>query len=255
MRWMVIFILINSLTLSCTPKAGKEKITKSHEERTMTVNEIYTELPCFRCHSYEGFISPGKGSFSHPVHRDKGYHCNQCHSFRAHRFMKTNTTACNDCHNLQIVNISNTAIPSRFNHGKHVETLGCKECHPHLFPMKKGITKIDMDAIYRGSYCGACHDGKKAFSSSECTRCHEMKGFSKELRYRVNGIGDVVFSHKFHTTAFSCDQCHPDIFQMKKTKGKMTMDDINKGKYCGACHNGNMASPATECGKCHLIGS
>ena len=253
MRWAVILIIITSLTLSCSPKAGKEKITDK-PERIVTVDEVYGELPCFRCHSFQNFASPKRGSFSHPVHKDKGYHCNQCHLFKAHRFMKTNTDLCNNCHSLKVISFSYTAMPSRFDHEKHAAA-GCKECHPNIFPMKRGITRINMDAIYRGSYCGACHDGKKSFSSSECARCHDMKGLSKELRYKVEGIGDVVFSHKFHTSIFSCDQCHPGTFSMKKTKGKMTMEEINKGKYCGACHNGSMASPASDCGKCHLTGT
>lgn len=253
MRWAIILVIMLSLTLGCSPRAGKEKITEK-PERIVTVDEVYGDLPCFKCHSFQNFISPKRGTFPHPIHRDKGYHCNQCHSFKAHSFMKTNTNLCNDCHNLKVVGFSYTEMPSRFDHDKHA-SVGCKECHPNLFPMKKGITRISMDAIYKGSYCGACHNGKKAFSSSECSRCHEMKGFSKELRYKVEGIGDVVFSHKLHTTMFSCDHCHPKSFPMKKTKGKMTMEEINKGKYCGTCHNGSIASPASDCGKCHLIGS
>lgn len=253
MRWAIILIIMPFLVLSCSPMAGKEKIPEKTEV-AVTVDDIYGELPCFRCHSFQKFRHPEKGSFSHPVHRDKGYHCNQCHSFKAHSFMKTNTDLCNNCHNLKVIAFSYTAMPSRFNHERHA-ALGCKECHPGLFPMKKGTTRISMDEIYRGIYCGTCHNGKKAFSSSECTRCHEMKSFSRELRYKVEGIGDVVFSHKFHTSLFSCDQCHSSTFPMKKTKGKMTMDEINNGKYCGACHNGSTASPASECGKCHQIGS
>jgi c(7)-type cytochrome triheme protein len=109
-----------------------------------------------------------------------------------------------------------------------------------------------MKDINNGAYCGACHNGKEAFASSECAKCHNLKGFNKELKYKVDGIGDVKFSHEFHTAAFSCDNCHPKLFDMKKTKGKMTMDAINKGKFCGSCHNGKTASDATECGKCHI---
>lgn len=253
MRWMIVLLMITSLTISCSPKAGKDEITE-RPDRIVSVDEVLGALPCFRCHSFQNFLSPKRGFFSHPIHRNKGYHCNQCHSFKAHSFMKTNTDRCNDCHNLKITGFSYTAMPSHFDHEKHAAQ-GCKECHPKLFPMKKGITRISMEAIYRGLYCGDCHNGKRAFSSSECTRCHEMKSFSKELSYKVEGIGNVVFSHKFHTSVFSCNQCHPGTFSMKKTKGKMTMEEINKGKYCGACHNGNIASPASDCGKCHIIGS
>lgn len=253
MRWIIILFVIISFISACSPKTTTEKISEK-PEAILTVNDIYGELPCFRCHSYQDFVSPKKGSFPHPLHRDKGYHCNQCHSFKAHSFMKTNTGLCNDCHNLKVIGFSYTSLPARFDHERHAG-LGCKECHPGIFPMKKGLTRINMDDIYKGQFCGACHDGKKAFSSSECSRCHEMKGFGKDLRYKVEAIGDVVFSHKFHTALFSCDQCHPTTFQMKKTKGKMTMEEINKGKYCGTCHNSSMASPASDCGKCHLIGS
>lgn len=253
MKRITILIMLISLILSCAPKATREKVPE-RAERVVALDEIYGELPCFKCHSYQRFASPKKGAFSHPLHRDKGYHCNQCHSFRAHNFMKTNTDLCNNCHSLKAIRFSHTALPSNFDHERHAR-LGCKECHPNLFPMKKGITRISMDALYKGSYCGACHNGKRAFPSSECSRCHEMKNFSKELRYKVQVIGDVIFSHRFHTSLYSCDQCHSITFPMRKTKGVMTMEEINKGKYCGVCHDGKAASPASECIKCHQIGA
>ena len=57
--------------------------------------------------------------------------------------------------------------------------LKCPECHtnPKLFAMKKGagekITMADMNA---GKNCGACHNGTKAFKSSDaatCGKCHK----------------------------------------------------------------------------------
>ncbi|MFN3741027.1 MAG: cytochrome c3 family protein, partial [Thermodesulfovibrionales bacterium] len=100
------------------------------------------------------------------------------------------------------------------------------------------------------------HNGKKAFPSTHCDKCHKIVPAPKlDLTYTAEGIGPVKFSHKFHTKIFNCNNCHIKHFPMKKTKGKMTMEEINKGKYCGACHNGSIASPASDCGKCHLIGS
>ena len=55
--------------------------------------------------------------------------------------------------------------------------------------MKAGSAQITMKDIYSGAYCGACHNGQKAFASSECTKCHDMKGFDKELVYKVEGLG------------------------------------------------------------------
>lgn len=51
----------------------------------------------------------------------------------------------------------------------------CKECHVDgMFPvMKQGSVKITMEDIYAGKFCGACHNGKKAFEAkANCQRCH-----------------------------------------------------------------------------------
>jgi c(7)-type cytochrome triheme protein len=248
MKWC-IYVCLLVLSVSCSPHLEKEKAEKP-QERTMSRDEAIGGLPCFKCHSYQKFASPEKGSFPHAIHLGTGYHCNQCHSFKAHRFMKTDTSICNACHNLKTFTYAGSGFPARFNHEFHAR-LGCKECHTGIFQMKKNSSRMTMDALYSGKYCGVCHNGKKAFSSSECGRCHEMKAFKKAISYKVDGIGDVTFSHEFHTQMFGCEQCHPGTFAMKKTQKKMTMDAMYAGKYCGSCHNGEKAFPSTDCGKCH----
>jgi len=57
--------------------------------------------------------------------------------------------------------------------------LQCADCHtkPKLFEMKKGSDKITMAAMNEGKFCGACHDGKKAFSvkaPADCAKCHKQ---------------------------------------------------------------------------------
>ena len=61
------------------------------------------------------------------------------------------------------------------------KSVKCADCHskPKLFEMKKGGDKITMAAMNEGKFCGACHDGKKAFSVSapaDCVKCHEKGG-------------------------------------------------------------------------------
>lgn len=67
--------------------------------------------------------------------------------------------------------------------------------------------------------------------------------------------GKVVFDGKVHASAgLKCPDCHTKIFQMKKDAGKMKMADINAGKGCGTCHNGDKgfkSSDAANCSKCH----
>ena len=53
--------------------------------------------------------------------------------------------------------------------------LKCNDCHTKIFPMKKGgkYTMADMNA---GKNCGECHNGTKAFKSSDaanCAKCHK----------------------------------------------------------------------------------
>jgi c(7)-type cytochrome triheme protein len=59
--------------------------------------------------------------------------------------------------------------------------LKCAECHtkPKLFEMKKGGDKMTMAAMNEGKFCGACHDGTKAFSvkaEADCAKCHKGGG-------------------------------------------------------------------------------
>ena len=67
--------------------------------------------------------------------------------------------------------------------------------------------------------------------------------------------GKVSFDGKAHAGAgLKCQDCHTKIYQMKKDAGKIKMADINAGKGCGTCHNGDKtfkASDPANCTKCH----
>ena len=75
------------------------------------------------------------------------------------------------------------------------------------------------------------------------------------VEYAGGGTGKVVFDGKAHASAgLQCPACHTKIFQMKKNSVKITMADMNAGKVCGTCHNGDKAfksSDAANCAKCH----
>ncbi len=56
----------------------------------------------------------------------------------------------------------------------HAKAGKCATCHPKLFKQKIGGDKITMKAIYAGQFCGACHNGKKAFAAkANCAKCHK----------------------------------------------------------------------------------
>jgi len=76
----------------------------------------------------------------------------------------------------------------------------------------------------------------------------------KTVEFPDGATGKVTFDGKVHADkGLKCNDCHTKIFPMKKGT-KMTMADMNAGKYCGECHNGTKAfatKDAANCGKCH----
>jgi c(7)-type cytochrome triheme protein len=51
---------------------------------------------------------------------------------------------------------------------------------------------------------------------------------------------------------YGCDECHPDLFKARRGANKATMEDMESGKSCGACHDGDAAfSVAEDCESCH----
>jgi c(7)-type cytochrome triheme protein len=76
---------------------------------------------------------------------------------------------------------------------------------------------------------------------------------------RANGGGDAetfppsVFSHWSHRIQYRCYVCHPAIFEMKQGTNAVTMEKINQGEFCGACHNGRAAFNVgfDSCLQCH----
>lgn len=76
----------------------------------------------------------------------------------------------------------------------------------------------------------------------------------KSVEYAGGGSGKVVFDGKAHADkGLKCNDCHTKIWPMKKGS-TMTMADMNAGKNCGTCHNGEKAfksSDAANCAKCH----
>lgn len=66
--------------------------------------------------------------------------------------------------------------------------------------------------------------------------------------------GKVSLDGKVHAEkGIKCMECHTKIWPMKKGTA-MKMDEMNAGRYCGACHNGDKTfstSKDADCTKCH----
>ncbi|MDD2899529.1 MAG: cytochrome c3 family protein [Desulfuromonadaceae bacterium] len=139
-----------------------------------------------------------------------------------------------------------------FKHDDHIymkETINnCRACHDVLFDLKKK-KKYSMADMEKGRSCGACHTGTKAFALKECVRCHR----TKEITYNVRATGPTEFSHRSHLVSSpNCTVCHPAVFAAGANK-RFTMAAMEKGKSCGACHNGTKAFGLSNCVKCHPV--
>lgn len=63
-----------------------------------------------------------------------------------------------------------------FSHDTHVDSagIGCKECHDRLYLDTKKHKKVTMAEMQKGKSCGACHNGKRAFTvKGNCSKCHK----------------------------------------------------------------------------------
>lgn len=70
----------------------------------------------------------------------------------------------------------------------------------------------------------------------------------------MNKGGKVVFSHDLHVSeaGLNCKECHTKLYLDIKRHKKVAMKEMQKGKSCGACHNGKKAfSVKGDCAKCH----
>lgn len=75
-----------------------------------------------------------------------------------------------------------------------------------------------------------------------------------EIIFRVSGAQNVVYSHDYHVTQkkLKCSECHYALYTTQARHIKYSMADMQKGRSCGTCHNGERAFDVkSNCAKCH----
>ncbi|PKN53188.1 MAG: hypothetical protein CVU55_02965 [Deltaproteobacteria bacterium HGW-Deltaproteobacteria-13] len=156
-----------------------------------------------------------------------------------------------------------------FSHQDHTQKkFSCTTCHSGLFEMEalhvQKNKDFTMDSLYKGKYCGACHNGREAFASdTQCARCHvgsEARVTQKDIpAYRssvILGKGDkgVTFNHESHAKNTTCRSCHSSLFKPKAGLDKIRMADHSRGKFCFTCHGqkGKETFSWNDCSRCHV---
>lgn len=75
-----------------------------------------------------------------------------------------------------------------------------------------------------------------------------------KITFKVSGAAPVVYSHDYHVGVkmLKCSECHNALFTTRAHHFKVTMAEMQKGRSCGACHNGQRAFDVKEnCNRCH----
>jgi c(7)-type cytochrome triheme protein len=155
-----------------------------------------------------------------------------------------------------------------FRHADHTgKGAACHACHSGLFDMEalrvQKNTDFNMDSLYKGKYCGACHDGRKAFAAdTQCARCHLGSGVPTPPKdapaypslVPMGGKRQgAVFNHATHVKQGACRRCHPAVFKPKAGANRIRIADHGKDAYCFVCHDrkGKGAFAWNECSRCH----
>lgn len=99
---------------------------------------------------------------------------------------------------------------------------------------------------------------KILFAAMVCLTASLLVGDGQDI-YFTKPVKAVLFSHKAHTEniGLQCGWCHDKTFDMKlpqlQEEPNFNMVGLCNEKYCGVCHNGDVAfSVTTQCARCHI---
>ncbi|MBI5074738.1 MAG: hypothetical protein HZB62_06180 [Nitrospirae bacterium] len=195
-------------------------------------------------------------AFSHWVHRRK-HTCRVCH-FELEFNMKVNTTEITEAANRS----GRYCGAGGCHDGKvafgHQDKADCEKCHNN----NRGYGKERFQELTKTLPKTGLGNGvnwRRAIDKELIAPLHYLTlkpsdvSFDKNLELAANwaNIPPAVFSHKAHIKWLDCNNCHPDIFNIKKkTTEHFAMDRNLKGEFCGVCHL-TVAFPMNDCKACH----
>lgn len=241
MQILVLLILLISVTDACCSNFNLPALPPREQYGNILIDRT------------SGTSGQQPVTFSHWLHRTK-FTCRVCHGELDFQ-MKRNATEiteranrsgkfCGACHNGKIA----------FRHNGN-----CDKCHngdigysdkrfddfilKNALPMTFAGNGVNWAAgMATGAIKPAIHLKKKS----------QDMNFEKELllEAELSIIPPAIFPHKAHAAWLDCDNCHPDLFNIKKKGTHFSMTEILNGNYCGVCHI-SVAFPMDECKRCH----
>ena len=202
------------------------------------------KFTCRVCHVDIGFAMKEGATQIKAADNMRGFFCGACHNGRLEVGGKTVFAAC-------ATDFSKDEVRSR-----------CERCHVMGKNQKKEDDFYKFAEKLPKQRFGNGIDWEKAEEQGLIKPVDFLPGVSfkiaslsnqKEFAIgpKVEGIPEIIFSHKQHTNWNGCEVCHPDLFVgIKKGATKYSMMEIFEGKFCGACHI-TVAFPLTDCTRCH----
>jgi c(7)-type cytochrome triheme protein len=209
--------------------------------------------------------------FEHWIHRSK-FTCRVCHvdvGF-AMKAGATNITAadnargyyCGACHNGKAVADTKPVFPACTRKLAAEDAKRCQRCHSYGLKVASDYDFFRFSQPLPKERFGNGLDWEKAEQMGLINPANFLEGVSIQrnsltvqkdfaLNPKVDGMPDIIFSHKKHTVWNGCELCHPEIFMgIKRGTAKYSMVDISEGRSCGVCHT-TVAFPLTDCQRCH----
>ncbi|MDH4163998.1 MAG: hypothetical protein OEW15_15115 [Nitrospirota bacterium] len=196
--------------------------------------------------------------FSHWLHR-RTHTCRVCH-FELEFNMKANSTEITENEN-RSGKYCGACHDGREHDGKvlfgHENSADCGKCHTGDLTAGSGRYK-ELARLPRSS-SGNKVNWSKALEKGMITPQHELHIKAADMNYDKSikleaewwNIPPALFPHDRHIKWLDCNNCHPDIFNIKKKTTKhFLMTRILSGEFCGVCHM-TVAFPITDCRKCH----
>jgi len=208
--------------------------------------------------------------FDHWSHRNK-YTCRLCHleigfsmaanATKIRAVDNINGIFCGTCHNGKMMMNGNIIFPACTKVYSSEEYKVCVQCH-QLEPNTSQEKKFTSFAKSMPSEkFGNGINWEKAESEGRFKTIDNIVGVTAPrtkmkvlndmiIKSKLEGMPNVLFSHRKHVDWGGCKLCHPGLFSINKGHSVYSMDGIFEGKSCGACHN-SVAFPLTDCRRCH----
>ena len=195
------------------------------------------KFTCRICHVDIGFAMQAEVTDIRAVDNINGYYCGTCHNGKAifssckNDFTPKDSATCDRCHSL------GKKIVKKYDFREFVKE----------WPRERLGNGVDWEKTEEQGLITPVDFIEGVSIKRE--KLADQADF--ELDAKVEGMPEILFSHRKHTIWNGCELCHPEIFiGIKKGITKYSMVDLYEGKYCGVCHK-SVAFPILDCQRCH----